>query len=470
MRPTTIVTRLFVTLLIAAGLFLPHASVPVVRAASLSVQINQNEDDAEQLGVAPFTLLRFSSDLETEQGGDPQHLGFRFNSVAIPPGATLTSATMRLVADGSSTVAGVIYDIHGIDEDNASPWVGASGITSRPQTTAFATWNLPTNIIGGTTYTTVDFTAAVQEIIDRPGWVFGNSLSIALIANTVPGRHAFVAHDNTAVQSAFLDLTFDTATATPTETSTSAIPATSTFTPAPTGTSTVTATPTETPVGPVAAFITSASCADDGSDVAGVPNFTNATEAVVSGKILAFRFQSVSIPQGSNIQDAYITVESDTTDATLGIAFIDGEQIDDSPAFGVIAGRERTDAQRAWSMPAFTMGNTFDSADLSNIIREIVNRPGWASGQSLTLFMNGFGSRVIRMCESGATIDLSINYVAPVSFTPTPVNTPTAIPTHTATPTFAATSTLTPTPTWTPCARETRIIVAPGLHFTYCPQ
>jgi len=73
---------------------------------------------------------------------------------------------------------------------------------------------------------------------------------------------------------------------------------------------------------------------------------------------------------------------------------ITGQDIDDAPNFstasGNISSRTVTGASVSWSPAAWIQGDSsFDqrTANIDSIIQEIVNRPGWSSGNGLVVIM-----------------------------------------------------------------------------------
>lgn len=151
--------------------------------ATLTVQVLASSDDARNLDPnSTASLVTTTNHLGKFNTTDKYWEGFRFNSVTIPQGATINSAIFDLYSSGTAagTTAKVIY--YGNAVDNATTF---NTTTEKPQsktrTTAtvtkdytVASWN-PTTGFG---VETVDLAAIVQEIVNRAGWVSGNSLSI----------------------------------------------------------------------------------------------------------------------------------------------------------------------------------------------------------------------------------------------------------------------------------------------------
>ncbi|MBN1116828.1 MAG: T9SS type A sorting domain-containing protein [Bacteroidales bacterium] len=105
------------------------------------------------------------------------------------------------------------------------------------------------------------------------------------------------------------------------------------------------------------------------------------------------RFQNVTIPQGENIVSAILTIYAHEDEEDEAKITVYGEATDNSEAFSeteALADRTFTTASVAWNCSdSWTMWQPYASPDLASIIQEIVDRPGWTSGNSLTLFMQG---------------------------------------------------------------------------------
>jgi hypothetical protein len=122
------------------------------------------------------------------------------------------------------------------------------------------------------------------------------------------------------------------------------------------------------------------------------------------------RFASVAIPRGATILNAYLQFR--TRDATSGTAAltISGEARDQSATFSSatrdVTGRPRTTASVSWSPTAWAAGDVLAAQrtpSLAAIVQEIVNRPGWSSGNALTFIVQGTGGRSARSFEYRAT-------------------------------------------------------------------
>ncbi len=114
--------------------------------------------------------------------------------------------------------------------------------------------------------------------------------------------------------------------------------------------------------------------------------------------ISGFRYTSIPIPNGATITDARLQFHVDeSSSGTLEVIF-HGEDIDDSPVLTTadfdLSSRNKTSASVNWIVPSWPTvseeGADQLSPDLSSIIQEIVNRPGWVSGNDISLFIDAW--------------------------------------------------------------------------------
>jgi hypothetical protein len=129
-------------------------------------------------------------------------------------------------------------------------------------------------------------------------------------------------------------------------------------------------------------------------------------ELVVDGvvqQVVGIRFNGINVPQGAPITAAYLqfTTDDNDTDSEATDLTIKGEATDNAVTFTSSAtnmsSRPRTVASVAWAPPPWlttgVAGPDQRSPDLSAIIQEIVDRPGWTSTNSLALIISGSGAR-----------------------------------------------------------------------------
>jgi hypothetical protein len=141
-------------------------------------------------------------------------------------------------------------------------------------------------------------------------------------------------------------------------------------------------------------FTTSiAASSDDAAEDSGVMDLTaNIATMQDAADYIGLRFTGVTIPPGS-------TVNTATTDVNVPSATLDSpdltiyaEDTDDAATFtgsaNNISGRTATTATASWA--AIDIGTGVKtSPNFAAVIQEIIDRPGWASGNDIALIFKG---------------------------------------------------------------------------------
>ena len=148
------------------------------------VSFEASSDDAEQENDAIDAL--FDDDIDAGWEGEPGDFniltaGMRFRDIAVPQGAVIDSAYIRVWSHEAKTAEDVAnLTIYGDATDDAQTFTEDQLITARPATAATISWivNEPWGL--WTPHTTPDLSAIVQEIVDRDGWEAGNSIAFIL--------------------------------------------------------------------------------------------------------------------------------------------------------------------------------------------------------------------------------------------------------------------------------------------------
>ncbi len=169
----------------------------VLEAITLTIPINVEEDDVEESTVNGQMNLT-SGDLELgeldtgfspDDGDGLPNIGLRFVNVDIPQGVVIKAASIQFTADSSAGTDPVELTIYGEAVGNAEPYTNTPGnLSARTQTTASKIWTITEewSTTSGEDKTsaqrTVDLSSIVQEIINRPDWVSGNSINFFIIA------------------------------------------------------------------------------------------------------------------------------------------------------------------------------------------------------------------------------------------------------------------------------------------------
>ncbi|HKQ58962.1 MAG TPA: right-handed parallel beta-helix repeat-containing protein [Candidatus Eisenbacteria bacterium] len=157
-----------------------------------------------------------------------------------------------------------------------------------------------------------------------------------------------------------------------------------------------------------------AAAGDDTEEEAGGNASANVTdlELVYNGGLqkVGVRFADVSVPAGSTVTRAWLQFEADETQNEPTALVLQGEAIDHAPTFlpvnGDVSRRARTAASTTWAPPAWTQvgeaGDAQRTPDLSAVLQEVIDRPGWASGNAVAFIITGTGHRTARSFEGRA--------------------------------------------------------------------
>ena len=157
----------------------------------INKQISQSSDDAEEspnvVSTSPNLTYTSSGDLElVDDGGyngNNQLVGLRFEKIAVPEGAIITSANLSFVGYGNtSTSTNLIF--YGEAVDDAATYSDAyNNLSNRPRTNAGVNWNNMASWSDNNVYTSPNLSAIVQEIVDRPGWRKDKDMAFIITGN-----------------------------------------------------------------------------------------------------------------------------------------------------------------------------------------------------------------------------------------------------------------------------------------------
>jgi hypothetical protein len=114
----------------------------------------------------------------------------RFPGVEIEQGATVTSASIRLVSDGNYSVPSeyseVFARIYAVDQDDVNAPNNKTELLAYPWTTAYTAWTIGTTTVNEF-FNTPDISSVVQEVVNRPGWQSGNAIQFLINAPGTTG-------------------------------------------------------------------------------------------------------------------------------------------------------------------------------------------------------------------------------------------------------------------------------------------
>ena len=140
-------------------------------------------------------------------------------------------------------------------------------------------------------------------------------------------------------------------------------------------------------------------------------------------QLVGLRFAAAGVPPAATVVEAHVRFQVDEVSTGAASLSIAGQAADDAAPFSAtsddLGARPRTAAAVAWSPPDWPSTGASDAAqrtpDLSTVVQEIVDRPGWSAGQSIALIVSGTGRRTAESFEgtaAGAAL-LQLTYALP---------------------------------------------------------
>ncbi len=149
-------------------------------ATPIAKQVAASDDDADETPGGTVDLTRHYIRLEVLDGW----LAAKFDNIALAQGAQIFSAILELyVYDASFDDLEATF--YAEDANDAAAFTStANDIEDRPRTTASTTISASSIASGGATWYSVDVTTAIQEVLDRGGWVSSNDVAIIAKANS----------------------------------------------------------------------------------------------------------------------------------------------------------------------------------------------------------------------------------------------------------------------------------------------
>ncbi len=132
---------------------------------------------------------------------------------------------------------------------------------------------------------------------------------------------------------------------------------------------------------------------------------------------VGIRMTNITIPQGAMVTEAYFEFVADESQSVATSITISAEATGNALAIPTtpysLSSKPRTAATTSWAnLPAWTIANTYQSADISSVVQEILNRGDWASGNAMTFILEGTGTRTAESFNGNVPPKLVINYEA----------------------------------------------------------
>ncbi|MCP5081122.1 MAG: tandem-95 repeat protein [Alphaproteobacteria bacterium] len=142
-----------------------------------------------------------------------------------------------------------------------------------------------------------------------------------------------------------------------------------------------------------------------------------------NGQTVGLRFSGIGIPRGAVITAAYLQFQADQTDSSATALQIRGQAADNAAAFtatsGDLTSRATTSTAVPWAPAAWTTegeaGLAQRTPDLTDLVQQIVDRPGWAPDNALAFLVSGTGERTAESYDANpnAAPLLRIEYAVP---------------------------------------------------------
>jgi glucose/arabinose dehydrogenase len=143
-------------------------------------------------------------------------------------------------------------------------------------------------------------------------------------------------------------------------------------------------------------------------------------------QLIGLRFNAIPVDAGAMITNAWVQFTADEADSAATSLLIQGEAGNSITGFrssSPVSNRARTSAAVSWEPAAWNIigetGPDQRTPNIAAIVTEIINSPGWASGDSLSLIISGTGKRVADSFDSASGIAnsarLHIDYLYPVA-------------------------------------------------------
>ncbi|MEM8891523.1 MAG: chitobiase/beta-hexosaminidase C-terminal domain-containing protein, partial [Bacteroidota bacterium] len=145
---------------------------------------------------------------------------------------------------------------------------------------------------------------------------------------------------------------------------------------------------------------------------------------------VGLRFNNINLPQGSQIERAYIQFAVDESSSAFARVELRTEQVDNAVAFEEInqnlTNRDFSGAAVVWQIDPwnseFEQGPAQRSPELKAIIQEVLDRAGWQGGNSLVFGITGSGTRTAIAYNRDPEFAPVLHIEAQVPISNTPIN------------------------------------------------
>lgn len=361
-------------------------------ADALTVQVSDTNDDVEE--KADGNMFITSPDLDFFNSTD-RGTGIRFQNLTIPQGVQITKAFIEFVAhnEGADTTTGAssfVIKTEAADNSAAFSYT-LNDLSSRSLSGQTITWDPVPDWDKEHTYRTPDLSAIVQEVIGRSGWISGNAMTF--IFNQGTGWRCAYSFDTDPTKAATLHVEWDTVLS-PFIT---------------TDTNTIGASCFETENAPADSLLITNSGSGT-MDYTLSENSTWFSLSSTSGTILAgddeaitVNYNTTGLAIGTYTDKIIITAPgapNSPMEITVSITVLEQDETYSCGHVPVYAENIISPALLILLDVSGSMNNKINvspntekptTPDLSTIVQEIVDRPGWASGNAMAFIIESNG-------------------------------------------------------------------------------
>jgi Big-like domain-containing protein len=153
-----------------------------------------SDDVEEQPSTGKINSASNDLDLMNDHEVVQRAIGLRFRNVSVPQGATILNAYVQFTADEIHS-GPTSLTLQGEASDNAAPFATTRfSLTAKPRTTASVVWSVPSWTVKrerGAAQRSPELGSVLQEIVDRPGWLAGNAVTLIITGSGTRVAKAF---------------------------------------------------------------------------------------------------------------------------------------------------------------------------------------------------------------------------------------------------------------------------------------
>ena len=168
-----LIYSLFVLALLLSLILIKPAS-----AATSTFQVSSSSDDVNEDG-STYTSNATTIWLGNGSSKTSCFTGLRFTNIAIPQGATITSAKLNVYSSQSQWVS-ISMSLAGELSLNSATFSSSSRPSQRTLTSQSVNSSSNVSWSANTWYLLDEMAPVVQQIVNQAGWQSGNSLSIII--------------------------------------------------------------------------------------------------------------------------------------------------------------------------------------------------------------------------------------------------------------------------------------------------